>query len=220
MQKGLKKSRVRCNMPAPRVRLSAEDRKTQIVDVALKLFSKKGLKGTTTREIAEAASISEATIFRHFKNKEALYRAIINRCCNDPSGESMLLKRLAHREGRAFFLEISRFMLERTSKDPSLARLLMFSALEEKSFSDIFMRSKGMELVCTVTDHIRTLIKRGEFKRRDPELSARAFIGMVLHYCIVQEIYGVKRFFNPPAGVVADTFVDIFLEGMKKGEGK
>ncbi len=201
-------------------RLSARERKAQIVDAALKLFSMKGLKGTTTREIARAASISEATIFRHFKNKEALYRAIINRCCNDPSGESLLLKRLAHKEGRGFFVEVSRFMIEKTMEDPSLPRLLMFSALEEKRFSDIFIRSKGMELVDCVADHIRTLIKKGVFKRRDPGLSARAFLGMVLHYCMVQEIYGFKRFFNPPAGAVSDTFVDIFLEGMKKGDGR
>jgi TetR/AcrR family transcriptional regulator len=34
------------------------------------LFSKKGFRGTTTKEIAQAAGVSEAIIFRHFETKE------------------------------------------------------------------------------------------------------------------------------------------------------
>ncbi|MDE2180434.1 MAG: helix-turn-helix transcriptional regulator, partial [candidate division NC10 bacterium] len=60
-----------------RARLSAEERRQQIVDAAVDLFSRKGFRGTRTREIAEAAGISEAMIYRHFATKRELYSAII-----------------------------------------------------------------------------------------------------------------------------------------------
>jgi AcrR family transcriptional regulator len=62
--------------PAPRPRLDSEARRGRIVDAALPLFARKGFAGTTTKEIAEAAEVSEALLFKHFPTKAALYGAI------------------------------------------------------------------------------------------------------------------------------------------------
>jgi AcrR family transcriptional regulator len=62
--------------PAPRLRLDSEARRGRIVDAALPLFARKGFAGTTTKEIAEAAEVSEALLFKHFPTKAALYVAI------------------------------------------------------------------------------------------------------------------------------------------------
>src|ERR671933_1617043 len=59
-------------------RMAAEERRLQIVRVAMRLFSERGFRGTTTKEIAHAAGVSEAIIFRHFATKEELYTAIID----------------------------------------------------------------------------------------------------------------------------------------------
>ena len=62
--------------PLPRLRLDSEARRQRIVDAALPLFARKGFAGTTTKEIAEAAEVSEALLFKHFPTKAALYGAI------------------------------------------------------------------------------------------------------------------------------------------------
>src|SRR5437588_12033707 len=59
-------------------RMVAGERRLQIVKVAMRLFSERGFRGTTTKEIAHAAGVSEAIIFRHFATKEELYTAIID----------------------------------------------------------------------------------------------------------------------------------------------
>src|SRR5207249_1411784 len=59
-------------------RMAAEDRRQQILEVALQLFSQKGFRGTTTKEIALAAGVNEAIIFRHFATKSELYAAIMD----------------------------------------------------------------------------------------------------------------------------------------------
>ena len=47
-------------------------KRQHIHEAAIKLFVEKGIEGTTTREIAEAAKAGEGTMFRHYKSKEDL----------------------------------------------------------------------------------------------------------------------------------------------------
>ena len=48
----------------------------KIIDIASKLFSKRGYNATSTKLIAEEAGVSEGLIFRHFENKEKLLRKL------------------------------------------------------------------------------------------------------------------------------------------------
>jgi AcrR family transcriptional regulator len=57
------------------IRMTREDRRIQIIERALGLFREKGYRGTTTAEIAEAANISEVTLFRYFKSKQEIFLA-------------------------------------------------------------------------------------------------------------------------------------------------
>jgi len=100
-------------------RMSADERRAQIVEVATALFAQKGFKGTTTREIAAKAGISEAIIFRHFSKKEDLYTAIVNGKCSDNDGHSLLLKALEGKRGRDVFREVATYLITEHSKDPT-----------------------------------------------------------------------------------------------------
>ena len=62
----------------PHPRMSGEDRRRQLIEIAIDLFSQRGFSGTTTREIAVAAGVTEAIIFRHFATKQDLYAAILD----------------------------------------------------------------------------------------------------------------------------------------------
>jgi AcrR family transcriptional regulator len=51
--------------------------KEKIIDAAFGLFSQKGYLGTTTKEIALHAGVSEVTLFRHFGSKESIFEEVI-----------------------------------------------------------------------------------------------------------------------------------------------
>ncbi len=51
----------------------------RLLDAAAQTFSSDGLRGATTREIARKAGVDEVTLFRHFKSKEQLLRAVLLR---------------------------------------------------------------------------------------------------------------------------------------------
>jgi AcrR family transcriptional regulator len=50
-----------------------------LLDAAARTFSSVGIRGATTREIARKAGVNEVTLFRHFKSKEQLLRAVLQR---------------------------------------------------------------------------------------------------------------------------------------------
>jgi len=197
-------------------RMSGEQRKAQIVRVATQLFAKNGFKGTTTREIAKKAGISEAVIFKHFSKKEELYKAIIDSRCSEGTGQSRLITHLKGKKGVEVFRELAAFLLMEHQRDSSFLRLLTYSALEQHNLSEIFIKTKGLELIEFVEAHIKGLIEEGLLKKTDAAVAARAFVGMVLHYSISQELYGLKKYFNRDNDAVIDTFVNIFFEGLKR----
>ena len=66
-------------------RLTAEARREAIVDAVRDVFAEKGFDGTTTRELARAAGVSEALLYKHFPSKESLYAAMLEGCSKGPT---------------------------------------------------------------------------------------------------------------------------------------
>ena len=66
-------------------RLSAEARKEAIVEAVQDVFAEKGFDGTTTRELAKAAGVSEALLYKHFPSKQSLYAAMLGGCAKGPT---------------------------------------------------------------------------------------------------------------------------------------
>jgi AcrR family transcriptional regulator len=62
-----------------RPRLSGNDRRSSILAAASSVFAEYGFDGAKSQQIAAAAGVSEALIYRHFTSKEALYRAVLRR---------------------------------------------------------------------------------------------------------------------------------------------
>jgi TetR/AcrR family transcriptional regulator len=204
-----------------RGRFSAQDRRQQIIRVAMRLFAQRGFRGTTTRQIAERAGINEAIIFRHFRRKEDLYWAVIEEKCVDRSGKEEAPNVLgANGREREFFVTIAEDILRRNTRDTTLSRLLLFSALERHQLSHRFFRTYVAQYYAALAEHIRKRIREGSFRRVDPLLAARGFLGMVIYHFLTQELFGGKRIqrFNPSK--VSDTMTDIWLEGMHVRRGQ
>ncbi len=63
---------------APKPRLSSEERRAQILEAAIAVFGAKGYVGTTTDDIARAASVSQPYVVRLFGSKEQLFLDVID----------------------------------------------------------------------------------------------------------------------------------------------
>jgi AcrR family transcriptional regulator len=197
-------------------RLSATDRRQQILDVASGLFARKGYQGTTTREIAEEAGVNEALLFRHFPSKENLYWTLIEELCN-ARGKRHRVRKILQAGGTDLevFEAVAREFLHRTEHDRELTRLLWFTALENHELSARFFSTFVSEYFEALAGHIRERIRQGAFRRTDPVLAARGFIGMVVYHFLIQELFGGEQYQNFDAAQVAKTLSQIWLAGMQ-----
>ena len=198
-----------------KTRMSAKGRREQILEGAWSLFAQKGFRGTTTREIAKRLGISEALMFKYFPTKAALYRAIIQKRMHGT--EEMLFPKEAidSKDDRQVFKSILSYLLRKNTADPTFMRLLLYSALEGHDLSKMFFENHAMDHTKLLARYIQRRIQEDGFRKVDPLLTARAFIGMAIHYVMSQEIYGMKKLFHFSHHKVVETLVDLFLNGLK-----
>ncbi len=199
-----------------RVRVSGEDRRRQIIQAATTLFSRKGFRGTTTREIAEAVGVNEAMLFKHFATKEELYAAIIE--ANSQVGRLMdTMVEAAERGDDAEVLRtLAQEMIARTRSDPTLMRLTLFSALEGHALSDMMFRSRVQQLDDFLSGYIARRIAAGAFRDLDPLQATWNFMGMVAYHTQRRELFRQE----PPPHLTSDRAVEemvqLFLHGVRR----
>jgi AcrR family transcriptional regulator len=201
--------------------MCAEDRRQQIVEVAMKLFSLRGFNGVTTKEIAERVGVSQAIIFRHFPSKEAIYSAILDHKVRQAAEQIQghLQDAAGRKDDRAFFGSLALDLLDFYTRDPSLIRLLLFSALEGHELSQMYYKTMSRQVREHVREYLKQRIADGAFREVDPLVSARAFMGMIVHHAQVSVLYKYDdvKLSNKQ---VADYFVEVFLNGVSKDVGR
>src|SRR5215213_1757539 len=219
-------------------RMAAEDRRLQIALTAMRLFSERGFRGTTTKEIAQAAGVSEAIIFRHFATKEDLYSAIIDlKSCDGfaaglaSSAEAghancsqvvekvrgRVAEAMAARDDRAAFEGIALAMMEHHQSDHEMLRLLLYSALEGHQLAQIFWDKNVRVLYEFLGGYIRERQREGAFRGAEPLLVVRSFTGAVIHHSlnnILWERDPARRIINVPNEQAAREFTEILLCGV------
>lgn len=199
-----------------RQRLSSAERKKAIVQAAIELFSQRGFRGTTTRELAAAVGVTEPVLYQHFETKRDLYKALVEAIIAEVNGsDAERLERLAQLDDdRAFFTQLATVVLDWHHKTP-YGRLLLFSALEGHELSQIWHERATQEFHVFVANYLRRRTAEGGLDVADPEHTARAFFCMVVHYGLISTLYPCAPGTKPPAEAAA-SFADLFLNGVRK----
>lgn len=205
------------------LRMAAGDRRQQILDVAVRLFSLKGFRGTTTKEIALAAGVNEAIIFRHFATKGELYAAIIDRKACSKDGLALqraLDEAVESDDDRRVFEEIAFRMLEFHQQDDEAMRLLMYSALEGHELAEMIFRQHVAHVFHRLATFIKRRVSEGKFRKVDPMTAVRAFIGMVIYHALTNKMFPhhARELLNIGNRQAAERFTDIFLASMLNHE--
>src|SRR5687768_1159504 len=199
-------------------RMAGEERRLQILAVAVSLFSERGFRGTTTREIAQAAGVSEAMVFRHFATKEELYAAILDhKACSSGKFEpaEMAADGIKRKDDRAVFESLALGALEHHEHDPEFQRLLLHSALEKHELAQMFFDEFIRRVYEFLGGYIRERQREGALVEIDPSIVVRAFIGMVMHHSLSNNLWDPKRrLLNISNEQAARNFTNILLDGI------
>lgn len=196
-------------------RMSSEERRQHLIRTAIQVFSKKGLRGTTTRELAEAAGVCEALLYRHFKSKDEFYDAIIDYKSREARAESVVAwdQAARQRDDRAVLVALGWDILRQYEKDPAYIRLLLYSALEKHELSDKFFHRQVRPYYEFLIQYFRDRIEEGAFRKVDPAAAAMSWYGMVHHFGLVRNLLG-RDFVRRGIQRTLEEFALIFLKGI------
>ncbi len=200
-----------------RTKLTAAERRASIVAAAIHLFSARGFRGVTTRELAKACGVSEPVLYEHFADKQELYCAILEEACNDGDTVAMRIDEAfaSNLEAPAFFRALAESIIKLLDKNPNYTRLILFSALEGHSLAELHFEHRMKPFYGMLTRRIRDYIAAGSLNPCDPSVAARAFIGMVNQYVIFDLHFGFSIAKTSRKKVI-NGMVDIFLNGVLK----
>jgi len=186
-------------------RMNAGDRRRQLLDAALDLFSRKGFGGTTTKEIAAAAGVTEAIIFRHFPSKQALYTAVLDskvESCEHEEWLAKIQKHMDRNDDAGVLRTFATAILDTYRTDARFERILLFAALE------------GHELF---RGYIARRQREGALRAYDPGIVIAAIAGMAQTYGIYTELFGYKVLPADDAEVI-EIFTNIMLRGIRQNK--
>lgn len=197
-------------------RLPAEQRRLNLIETAIDLFSRKGFSGTTTKEIAKAAGVTEAIVFRHFATKQDLYTAILEHRLQGADIEGWMAKAQAfmdQRDDEGLFRFLVSEIIQQFGKEPRFERLVLFAALEGQELA-VMHQQIAAPVVKRFIDYIVRRQRAGALCKGDPGTILMIIAGVAKFYAAQKYVY---RVCEPQMSdeAVTDTLMKILMDGLR-----
>ncbi|MBV7335537.1 TetR/AcrR family transcriptional regulator [Chloroflexi bacterium TSY] len=192
------------------------ERRNQIIDAALEVFSKKGFLEATNRDIARAAGIGSAgLIYHYFEDKRDLFRAVIQErtpVLELTSQPTDLLFEQPPEQVLAFFAAA---VLDVTANPTTLAliRLVFGEALRQPEVAELMWEAGSSHMIGFLYRYFERLMERGVIRRIDLGCAVRSFMGPLFAYIVTTRILELPDERAPTPEELVQTTVDVFLHG-------
>lgn len=198
-------------------RALVEQRKTQILTAAAKVFAAKGFDRATIADIAKQAGVAEGSIYNYFKNKSDLLVSI-PRHKIEPAVQTITthLPETATSPEEALAL-IAQNLVTTIRENASLIRILI-SALPSmnQSAREKYMQTVLMYALSLIENYMRDQIEQGVFRTDlNPVVAARAFVGLFFPFIVLREILRVDTESDWNYDELIPALVPIFLNGAR-----
>lgn len=149
----------------------------RIVDAAGRLFARQGYHGTTTREIALLADVSENTLFRHFDHKEDLLWSALRSNCKGLKLHLELMKEIARSDAPEVVLpRILELLANMVNYRPELLRLLAVAFLELNAKAVRFCHEQLSPAISAIHCSLESAIRAGAVREVDATILTSALI--------------------------------------------
>ncbi len=196
-------------------RLTLPERRKQLLSAATRLFARHGFSGTRFQAIARECGITEALIFHHFHDKKALYQGILDSRLNRPEREVLPPFSRFGNDDAAFLSFVASGLLARMESEPLFMRLLLYGALEGHPMADAFVERRIRRSAVYLARYVSRRRRQGAFRKVDPDVAARAFLGMVVHHSLLTHLFKYPLRHAAPREALVRTWVALFLDGVR-----
>jgi len=158
------------------------ERTEKIIQAASQLFARQGYHGTSTREIARLADISENTLFRHFEHKEDIFWTALQTSFGGLRLRKELLDGIAGCEAPEVVLpQIFSLLVETVTFRPQLLCLIAVAMIELRWKAEAVCHQHLSPIFSALHVYLSKNIENGKIRNLDPGmiLSALAMTVMV-----------------------------------------
>lgn len=186
--------------------LQAQERRKQLIDIALKLFAEKGVERTSIKDIASEAGVAQGLLYHYFSSKDELFYDIIGQY--NPFPElAAILAGAEERPAREVLMQIATRAYALIAERKSIAALILREVVIRPELQ------KGIRIVQSVaisflTRYLSARIAAGELRPHDPEVTARMLAGSILALHLTAA----------PAEAYLPEVVDTLLRGIEAHE--
>lgn len=190
--------------------MASSSKARQILDGARQEFLRNGFAATTVDNVAATAGVSKATIYSYFKGKEGLFKALVEQLAEER------LKFFADFQKttvnpREVLQNLAQAALEKNANDSSFQyfqRMLIGESDRFPEMSRIFVETMMKPGLAQLTAY---LASQPQLHIKDPEATARIFIGAVIHYSMVQELLNGKELLPLERDRLVNSLVDLII---------
>jgi AcrR family transcriptional regulator len=198
----------------------SERSRTAILEASLELFSSQGYRGTSIREIAEAAGVSTGNVYHHFADKETIFQTVLGQYWNAIENPDFPFnKALASGTFPDNLEELAVAAREGVRLWRRHVALIYVDVVElsgnhiRKFYSEMASRFERF-----IVAHGETL--SGEIRPGVPVTTAVMLASRVfLQYYAVEILFGVPNQFGKDSDLVMGEIAEILRHGMLKEHG-
>lgn len=191
------------------------DTRQRILAAAANVFAKKGFRAATVASIAHSAGLNAITVYRYFPRKQEMYWDALDYKLRSSGFVDQVIHAMRHQCAPQEFLNrVASEAIQSVGREPSLARLLYFTALELESEKKMLFRVYLKPLMQLLTNRIDSWVKSGEVRNVNPEAVAIVVVGVIFSYCNLHDLFGFTAAHPLSVPELANECADICVGGI------
>src|SRR5215813_9806347 len=163
-----------------------EGRRGQIVEAAMDVMAERGFRGASIKRIAQRAGLkSPALIYWYFRDKQALFEAVLERMSPFLDTVAQAQARLDDPPEQVLPLVVTAFLQGVQQSDTGrLIRLLLSEVARHPAVANVFAERGPLVVLGFLERYFKRQLDLGTLRPHDPASAARAFMGMLLVYAL------------------------------------
>jgi len=193
--------------------------KAKILKTALKLFSTKGYKATTVRDIAGAMGVKQSALYNHFKNKDAILETLIS----DLTSSAIVTlfdnkePQELHKQGKSLLMSIATTfkLLSFDSQNEALFKLLMQEIYRNERIREIYNEHFYQENVKKLSGIFFSMMQDDMIRSNDPLLLANEFFSPLFFYQMQVSLLKLDKKSTSSVVSMFEKHVDYFWDNIK-----
>ena len=202
----------------PKVRASERDafyesRRTELANVALRMWAKRGFDQTSVAAIANGAGVAKGTFYLYFASKEALLEEVLRRNSLLPNIQ-MLVDDLQKKSFEQAVHGFVRGAWSHLCKHRDLVLVVLRELPTHLEQAQHLMERVMVPANRVLADYLAARVDSEHAKQLSMIVSARGLLGMIVFMFLTQEVLGAGRVLEVPEDEITATIANLFLFGV------